>query len=69
MIRAGGLALWLALLGLALTCIALLNREHARANDGLPIVRSDYPLCVTVTPPPLVPKARGKMAPHQSDLS
>lgn len=36
MIRAGGLALWLALLGLALTCIALLNTEHARPNDGLP---------------------------------
>ena len=37
MIRAGGLALWLALLGLALACIALLNTEHTRQNDGLPL--------------------------------
>lgn len=69
MIRAVAFGLWLALLGLAVTCLTLANAEHTRPNDGLPIVRSDYPLCVTVQPPPLVPKARGKMAPHQSELS
>jgi hypothetical protein len=53
MIRAASFALWLALLGLALSCIALLKTEHTRPNDGLPIVNSDFPICVTVKPPPL----------------
>lgn len=41
MIRAASFALWLALLGLALTCIALLNDQHTAQNDGLPLVKSE----------------------------
>jgi hypothetical protein len=55
MIRAACLAIWLAFAGLALLCVAALNDEHKRPNAGLPIVQSDYPVCTTIAPPPLVP--------------
>ena len=37
-----------------LVAIAALSvSEHEAPNAGLPIVKADYPLCVTVKPPPL----------------
>jgi hypothetical protein len=55
MVRAASLAIWLALAGVALLCIATLNHEHQRPNAGLPLVQADYEQCITVPTPPLVP--------------
>jgi hypothetical protein len=55
-LRAASLAVWLGLAGVALLCIATLNREHQRPNAGLPLVQSDYRICKTPSPirPPKV---------------
>lgn len=42
----------LALTWAALAIIA--SAEHRQANQGLPLVNADYPLCVTIKPPPLL---------------
>lgn len=59
MMRAASFALWLALLGLALTCIALLKTEHTAPNDGLVIVKSAAPKAqapMLFMPCPLTPQ-------------
>jgi hypothetical protein len=37
----------------ALAVVAYAASEHSIPNDGLPLVRADYPMCVTVQPPPI----------------
>jgi hypothetical protein len=47
MIRVLALFVIFAMLG------TLIQAETDRPNDGLPLVRADYPLCVTIQPPPI----------------
>lgn len=49
------LALWLAMIGLALTTIALLNKKE---NEGLPIVKSSAPIHGFVCTPTITPRIR-----------
>jgi hypothetical protein len=44
--------LTLALAWVALAVVAF--AQHRPANQGLPIVHADFPLCVTIKPPPLL---------------
>lgn len=43
---------------------AFVASEHKAPNDGLPLVRADYPLCVTVKPPPLRAQRRDVFHPQ-----
>jgi hypothetical protein len=43
--------------------------EAAPQNDGLPLVRADFPVCVTVKPPPLRAPKRDVFKPQVSEMS
>lgn len=58
------LALLLATIGMALATIALLSSEHQPPNNGLPLVKSDFPVCVTVAPGPIKPPRRDVFHPN-----
>jgi hypothetical protein len=58
------------LIVLAIFIAAVIASEHQVPNDGLPLVRADYPVCVTVPMPPLRPPKRDVFHPQANgDIS
>lgn len=44
---------------IAFALAALAASEHAKPNDALPLVSADFPVCVTIRPPPLQQQPSG----------
>lgn len=57
------------LLIVAFAIAAVVASEHRPPNADLPMVRADYPICVTVRPGPIRPPTRPVLNPRLSEIA